>query len=91
LLGYFDGELKVIDEKKFNSWLNYDVKHRNSLNMNNEVVQKVFNKFNNENRFTLYCYLRQYYWGYCDTLEEFENDINEKINDLQNIRELFKT
>jgi hypothetical protein len=91
LLSYTKERLEATNEEKFNSWLNYDIKHYNSLDMQNPVVKKVFDKFQDKDTFTLYSYLRIYYWTRFDTLEEFENDMNEKLNSLNNIRDLFKT
>ena len=91
MLNCVEGKLEITDQEQFNSWLNYDIKHYNPLDMKNSVVQKVFNKFQDEDTFKLYSWLRMYYWTRFDTLEEFENDINEKINNLNSIQDLFVT
>lgn len=85
------GQLEVIDEAKFNSWLNSPkLKHTKRLDYNDKYIQIAIKKFNNAESFKVYNYLRMYYWQYCKNYDEFEEGMEERLDKVNNVDELFK-
>jgi hypothetical protein len=89
LLQFNDEQLKITDKTKFNNWLNSPkLKHTNKLDYQDKYVQRIIEKFHNVDAFKIYNFLRIYYWQHCETYNDFENEIKEKIENINNIGEL---
>jgi histone deacetylase complex regulatory component SIN3 len=85
-----NGQLKVIDKVAFRDWLNKpELKHNSKLNYENECVQMVIKKFTNVDPLKLYNYLRMFYWTKCTNIIQFEKIIKNKLDEINNIEELF--
>jgi len=82
MLGYdTEGKLDITDKEKFNNWLGKNYKQTNKLDINNKVVQRVLNV--NKSNYTFdktYKKLLIYYWTSHSSLEEFENDITNQLD-----------
>jgi hypothetical protein len=74
---------------KINNQLNNEPLHMNSLDYYNPWVQKVIEKFNDKDPILVYNRCRIYFWFKCRSLEDFEKDIKDKLNTLNDINNLF--
>ena len=87
---FFEGGKWHLDKEGYTEWENSRVvKHFNKLSVNNPTVRQVIKLFRERYEMKyIMGKLHRYYWQRCDSLAEFENSMQDKINN--NIRELEK-
>jgi hypothetical protein len=82
-------QLEITDKIKFNNCSNTEPLHLQKLDYYNGCVQQVIEKFNDKDPILVYNKCRVYYWFFCNNIEEFEKNIKDKLNRMNNINDLF--
>lgn len=88
-----NGETELGDEKTrtLNGWLQYDRLHNKNLQIDNPVVEKVLEKFNNEDWMKVYSLLRQVYWRFYQAEVDFLNAVEENLDQFESLEQLINS
>jgi hypothetical protein len=79
---YFEGGRWKIDLEKYSEWENSrNIRHFNKLSVHNPTVRQIIKLLREKYEISyIMGKLHRYYWQQCDSIAQFENSMQDKIN-----------
>lgn len=91
MLKYVDQKIIITDEDGLVEKLSFTVKHFNKLNIDNNIILIIVNKFKENYRYSyIINKLRIFYWTRCNTIEEFNSILETRLKQNMSFTELVK-